>query len=81
MGYSPKQPSTNQLGDIIKMIFNNCKKNIDIDLDVKENIVVEQWVISSCAKRATTLVGLHISDATKILVSQGFKRMGDTDPF
>lgn len=63
------------------MIFCNEKQNIDIDLDVKENVVVEQWNISSSAKRATTLVGLNISDATKILKKQGFKRMGDTDPF
>lgn len=63
------------------MIFYNEKQNIDIDLDVKENIVVEQWNIGSSAKRATTLVGLSIFKATKILEKQGFKRMGDTDPF
>lgn len=61
------------------MIFNNG--NVDIDLNVKKNIVVEQWNISSSAKQVTTLVGLNISDATKILEKQGFKRMGDTDPF
>lgn len=61
------------------MIFSNG--NIDIDLDVKENVVVEQWNVGTNAKQVTTLVGLNISDATKILEKQGFKRMGDIDPF
>lgn len=56
-------------------------KNIDIELDVKKNIVVEQWNIGSCAKRATTLVGLHIVEAEEILEKLGFRRMGDPDPF
>jgi len=63
------------------MIFSNHKTNIDIDLDVKENIVVEQWNIDSSAKRTTTLVGLNVVDATKILEKQGFERVGDVDPF
>lgn len=56
-------------------------KNIDIELDVKNNVVVEQWNISSCAERATTLVGLSVVEAEKILEKQGFRRMGDPDPF
>lgn len=63
------------------MIFNNEMKNIDIELDVKNNVVVEQWNISSCAERATTLVGLSVVEAEKILEKQGFRRMGDPDPF
>ena len=80
MGYSPIKPSTNQLGDK-KMIFYNEEKNIDIDLDVKENIVVEQWNIDSSAKSATTLVGLSIFKAAEILEKQGFEKVGDIDPF
>lgn len=63
------------------MIFNNEMKNIDIELDVKDNVIVEQWNISSCAERATTLVGLSVIEAEKILEKQGFRRMGDPDPF
>lgn len=63
------------------MIFHNCKENIDIDLDVKENVIVEEWIIDSHAERVTTLVGLNILDAIKILEKQGFERMGDIDPF
>ena len=63
------------------MIFYNEEKNIDIDLDVKENIVVEQWNIDSSAKSATTLVGLSIFKAAEILEKQGFEKVGDIDPF
>lgn len=63
------------------MIFYSEKLNMDIDLTIKENIVVEQWNIDSSAQKSTTLVGLEEQEAIRVLKKQGFRRCGDLDPF